>query len=293
MVRVCKLENVGPALVLGDLLIALKNLRVVFLCLQRQLTGDYLLSVPDMDQKKKLLQLGTIYFKDVTYWIDDSERKITFVNIFGTPFELSDNLLQQQLRKSGMVLLAQCGHYHRHPEVEKGIRNIQMFLCKDIPTTLQVGPLSLSVKYEGQLHTCNMCSEQGLSTVSCHKMWCYGCGKLGHCCAQCDRPKKCLYCGKDTHSSNICPEVFPGFSHQYPLKGPKVSTLPPSTPTPSSPYLNPLFFPPSAVPKPSPLSLSTHPPKHPHTTANVETSHPLPPWPRLWMTKGFHHCKNF
>ena len=81
------LQNVGSA---GDLLTALKNQRVDSLCLQRQPTRYYLLSVAHPEQKMKLLFLGTIYDKDLAYWIDDPDHKVTFINVFGTQFELSD-----------------------------------------------------------------------------------------------------------------------------------------------------------------------------------------------------------
>ena len=102
----------------------------------------------------------------------------------------------------------------------------------------------------------------------------HGCGELSHRRAQCDRPQKCLYCGSDVHSSNVCPEAFLSFSHQSPPNGPKVSTPPSATlthcPRPSLPIPPPHLSP--QVPSPNlllPLTLHQSLPK---------ASAPLPMW---------------
>ena len=144
------------------------------------------------------------------------------------------------------------------PEVENGIRHVRMLSRTNIPTTLHVGPLQVSVKYDGQPHTCNKCSEQGHSAVTCRHIRCFGCGEIGHRRAQCDRRTICLYCCSVVHTSNACPEAFPSFNHRssshLSFKGL------PHTNHPSS------YLPLSAVPKqPRFQSLQT-PPKRPRTT---------------------------
>ena len=198
-IRVRKRQNTGPPIVPGDLLSAVKNQGLDFLCLQRQPTGDYLLTLAHPEQKQKLLFQGTIDHKNVAYWFDDPDKKVTFVNIFGAPFELSDVVLQAQLRKYGTLLAARHGKYQSHPEVENGTYHVRMILRKNIPTTLYAGPLQISMKYEGQPHTCNKCGEQGHSAVTWHHIRCFGCG---HCWTQYDRPNICLFCGSVTHTSN-------------------------------------------------------------------------------------------
>ena len=69
------------------------------ICFQRQSTGDYLLMGAHSELNKKLLFIGAIYHQCVTYWINDPDRKVTFVNIFGAPFEFSDVVFQAHLRK--------------------------------------------------------------------------------------------------------------------------------------------------------------------------------------------------
>ena len=103
-IRIRKLQTTGSAIVPGDLLNAIKNQGVDSLCLQRQSMGNYLLTLAHPEQKQKLLFLATIYYKDIAYWIDDPECKVTFVNIFGAPYELSDVVLQAHLRKYRTIL---------------------------------------------------------------------------------------------------------------------------------------------------------------------------------------------
>ena len=143
-VRIRKLQTSGSAIVPGELLNAIKNQRVDSLYLQRQSARDYFLTVAHPEQKQRLLFLATMYYKDVAYWIDDPGRKVTFVNIFGTPYELSDVVLQAHLRKYGTIIFARRGRYHSHPEVENEIRHVRKLLRKNIPTTLHVGPLQVS-----------------------------------------------------------------------------------------------------------------------------------------------------
>ena len=249
----------------GDLLSAVKNQGVDSLCLQRQPTGDYLLTLAHPEQKQKVLFQGTIYHKNVAYWFDDPDKRVTFVNIFGAPFELSDVVLQAHLRKYGTILAARRGKYHSHTEVENGIRHLRMILRKNIPTTLHVGPLQISVKYEGQPHTCNKCGEQGHSAVTCRHIRCFGCGEIGHRQAQCDRPNICLFCGGVTHTSNTCPGAYPSFGRRTPPPGPKV----PPTPTPCSRTPSP-----STAPKPPRSQSPPIPPKRSRTTTATETSQP-------------------
>ena len=198
-----------------------------FLCLQRQSTGDYLLTLAHPEQKRKLLFLGTIYHHNVAYFIDDPDRKVTFCeHPPPPPLELSDVVLQAHLRKYGTTLSARRGKYHSHPEVEDGIRHVLMLLRTNIPTTLHVGPLRVSVKYDGQPHICSKCGEQGHSTVTCRHIQCYGCNEIGHRRAQCDRLTRCLYCGSATHTGNACTEAFPSFNRQAYTSAPKVSPRP-------------------------------------------------------------------
>ena len=175
-----KLQTAGPAIVPADLLTAVKNQGVDSLCLQRQSTGDYLLTFANPMQKQRLLFLGTIYRQNTAYWIDDPDRKVTFVNVFGAPFELSNVVLQAHLRKYRTILSARRGKYHSHSDVENGIRHVRMILRKNIPTTLHVGHLQVSIKYDGQPHTCNKCGEQGHSAVTCRHIRCFSCGEIGH-----------------------------------------------------------------------------------------------------------------
>ena len=101
-----------------------------------------------------------------------------------------------------------------------------MLLRKNILTTLHMGPLQVSVRYDGHPHTCNKCGEQCHSTITCHHIQCFSCGEIGHHHVQCDRPNICLYCGSAAHTSNTFPEPFLSFSRQAHSTCPKVSPTP-------------------------------------------------------------------
>ena len=56
-VRIHKLQSTGPAIIPGDVLTAIKNQGVDSLYLQRQSTGDYLLTVAHVEKKRSYYSL--------------------------------------------------------------------------------------------------------------------------------------------------------------------------------------------------------------------------------------------
>ena len=117
--------------------------------------------------------------------VEDPDQKITFVNIFRAPYELSDDVIADHLRTFGSIIGKPWGHFVTHPEVKNGIRHWQMLLDCPIPGVVHVGPVRLSVKYEGQPGSCHECGSFGHPPAQCPKIICHFCGGMGHRVAEC------------------------------------------------------------------------------------------------------------
>ena len=96
-------------------------------CLQRD-NRDFLLTLEHLHHKTSLLVKGFIMVEKQKIFIEDPDRKMSFVNIFGAPYELSDEVIVEHLQTYGQIVSWRRGHYVSHPEVENGICHWRMLL---------------------------------------------------------------------------------------------------------------------------------------------------------------------
>ena len=101
--------------------------------------------------------------------IEDPDWKLTYINVFGAPFELPDETLTELFQAYGTVIGSNRGHYAAHPNVENGIRHWRMLLCYPIPGVLRVGRVRLSIRYDGQPVSCHKCGSFDHSPAECHR----------------------------------------------------------------------------------------------------------------------------
>ena len=111
---------------------SLKQQHMEVKCLQRD-NRDHLLTLAHLHQKTFLLEKGYLMVGEKKVLVEDPDRKITFVNIFGAPYELSDDVIVDHLRTFGSIIGKHLGHFVTHPEVENGIRHWRMLLDCPIP----------------------------------------------------------------------------------------------------------------------------------------------------------------
>ena len=121
--------------------------------LQRE-NRDYLLTLEHLHHQTNLLAKGFITVIGHRILVEDPDYNMTSVNIFGVPYELADEVIVEHLQVYGQIVSKRQGHYVTHPEVENGIRHWRMLLRRPIPSVVQVGPVRLAVKYEGQPGSC-------------------------------------------------------------------------------------------------------------------------------------------
>ena len=96
-------------------------------CLQRD-NRDFLLTLEHLHHKASLLAKGFIVVEKQKIFIEDPDRKMSFVNIFGAPYELSNEVIVEHLQTYGQIVSRRRGPYVSHPEVENGIRHWRMLL---------------------------------------------------------------------------------------------------------------------------------------------------------------------
>ena len=130
---------------------------------------DYLLTVENPHHKLELLQKGFIMVNQMRINIEDPDWKLTYINVFGAPYELPDETLTELFRAYGTVLGSNRGHYAAHPDVENGIRHWRMLFCRPIPGVLRVGRARLSIRYDGQPGSCHKCGSFDHSPSECHR----------------------------------------------------------------------------------------------------------------------------
>ena len=118
-----KYQDIHP----GDIIVHLKEQEIEAHCLQRQ-GMDYLLTVENPHRKLELLQKGFMVVNQMRINIEDPDWKLTYVNVFGAPYELLDETVTELFQAYGTVIGSNRGHYAAHPEVENGIRHWRMLL---------------------------------------------------------------------------------------------------------------------------------------------------------------------
>ena len=149
-------------------------------CLQRD-NKDYLLTLEHLHHKTTLLAKDKIITVDKhNILIEDPDRKVTFVNIFGAPYELADEVIVEHLQVFGQIVNKRRGHYMTHPEVENGICRWRMLLNRPTLSVVRVGPVRLTVKYKGQPGSCYKCGSFGHPPARCQNLVCHYCGEMGH-----------------------------------------------------------------------------------------------------------------
>ena len=78
-------------------------------CLQRE-NRDYLLTLEHLHHKTSLLAKGFITVDGHKILVEDPNRKLSYVNIFGAPHELADEVIIEHLQVYGQIVSKRRGH---------------------------------------------------------------------------------------------------------------------------------------------------------------------------------------
>ena len=111
-----KYKDIHP----GDIIVHLKEHEIEANCLQRQ-GMDYLLTVENPHRKLELLQNGFMVVNQMRINIEDPDWKLTYVNVFGAPYELPDETLTELFRAYRTFIGSNRGHYAAHPALADAV----------------------------------------------------------------------------------------------------------------------------------------------------------------------------
>jgi len=130
------------------------------------------------------------------------------INVLHVPFEQEDNVVRFILGRYGKVVRGRYLTHADYPDIFNGIRQYQMELNEDIPSSLHIGGRYCWVRYYGQPRTCLKCNGRDHLAKDCNQVRCFKCRQLGHVARECIGVTLCTLCGELGHTERACPLSF-------------------------------------------------------------------------------------
>ena len=174
-------------------------------CLQRRPTGEMLITFSTVHVKNAFLEKNSIQIRHRRYAINDSDRFLTFLNIYDAPHELSDNAIIKRLEPYCEVVNYRRGRYLSNKMVFNGNRHFRVRIYKAIPSYLRFGKFLIRLSHDGQTHTCRRCNRRGHFAKDCPNTVCFNCDELGHKVDECTHEELCCICKEPSHRARHCP----------------------------------------------------------------------------------------
>ena len=165
------------------------------------------ITLSSRSEKRRLLQNSFFTTSDnSTHTIFDQSSNTITINVLGVPYQLSNAAVRNKLTKYGRVQNIRRGYYRDMPEVENGVRHVQMEMLSPVPSYIQFGSKSFQARYNGQALTCRKCDKTGHHASACGTPRCFNCGVVGHIRSECPSETLCCLCLSDEHDPQCCPE---------------------------------------------------------------------------------------
>ena len=174
-------------------------------CLQRRPTGEMLITFSSAHMKKAFVEKNSIQISQRRYAINDSDRFLTYLNIYDAPPELSDNAIIKRLEPFCEVVSYCRGRYPRNKLVFNGNRHFRVRINAAIPSYLRFGKFLIRLSHDGQQHTCRRCNQRGHFANDCDNTICFNCDEIGHVAETCPNQELCCICKEPSHRACFCP----------------------------------------------------------------------------------------
>ena len=187
-------------------------------CLQRRPTGEMLITFSSAHMKKAFVEKNSIQISHRRYAINDSDRFLTYLNIYDAPHELSDNAIIKRLEPFCEVVSYRRGRYPRNKLVFNGNRHFRVRINAAIPSYLRFGKFLIRLSHDGQQHTCRRCNQRGHFANDCDNTICFNCDELGHVAESCPNQELCCICKEPSHRARFCP--YSWFRQSSPARSP-------------------------------------------------------------------------
>ena len=174
-------------------------------CLQRRPTGEMLITFSSVHVKNAFVEKNSIQINHRRYAINDSDRFLTYLNIYDAPHEMSDGAIIKRLEPYCEVVSYRRGRYLSNRSIFNGNRHYRVRVRSAIPSYLRFGKFLVRLSHDGQQHTCRKCNRRDHFANSCENTICFNCEELGHVCETCPHEELCCICKEPSHRARFCP----------------------------------------------------------------------------------------
>ena len=169
---------------------------------------DIEITFTDLEDKNKFFELDFVEFPQELYrprgrFLAGYQPPV-WVRVHYKPAEMKTEVITRRIQRYGRVLFARANKVPG-TEILTGTLTFKMILHSPIPSYFQVGPYSLSVRYDGQSQTCRKCNEVGHMARECQVKRCFNCGDPGHLNVDCESERICQGCASPDHKLEKCP----------------------------------------------------------------------------------------
>ena len=119
-------------------------------CLQRRLTGEMLITFSSVHMKNAFVQKNSIHINHHRYAIIDSDRFLTYLNVYDAPHEMSDGAIIKRLEPYCEVVSYRHGRYLSNRSIFNGNRHYRVRVRSAIPSYLRFGKFLVCLSHDSQ-----------------------------------------------------------------------------------------------------------------------------------------------
>ena len=119
-------------------------------CLQRRLTGEMLITFSSVHMKNAFVQKNSIQINHHRYAIIDSDRFLTYLNVYDAPHEMSDGAIIKRLEPYCEVVSYRHGRYLSNRSIFNGNRHYRVRVHSAIPSYLRFDKFLVCLSHDGQ-----------------------------------------------------------------------------------------------------------------------------------------------
>lgn len=174
-------------------------------CLQRNPTGEIFITFHMSELCDTFLSKSSFVTPGCSYAPNDSERPLTFLTVYDTPYELPETAIIHRLSPYCKAVWHHWGTYKNQDGVFNGLQHFRVRIQFAVPSYLCFGKFLLHLYHDGQTWTCRRCNRSGRKAADCRKSVSFNCDALGHMARECIRPMYCCICKSGQHLARTCP----------------------------------------------------------------------------------------